>query len=202
MSHTSLSFQDGDNLDELCLKAISESLPSADATDQELAVVAEQGLAGLPETDRARVASAIAVDTNGASAAAILFQMNRVSDCSVAADVSSHVVQPAVAPVNPSQRDKVIKVKMPLIYRLAMPAWGIAASIGLVMGISLLLAKETGPSSVAKSRPSAEVQSARISHDSEHASANSSSIPVLVTVAVVFVALSPLVYRRVRWRAN
>jgi cobalamin biosynthesis Mg chelatase CobN len=202
MSHTSLSFQDGDNLDELCLEAISESLPSADATDRELAVVAEQGLAGLPETDRARVASAIAADTNGASAAAILFQMNRAIGSSVAADVSSHVAQPAVAPINPSQRDKVIKAKMPLIYRLSMPVWGIAASVGLVMGISLLLAQRTGPSFVAKSQPSAEVQSARISHDSEHSSASSSSIAVLVTVTVVFVALSPLVYRRVRWRAN
>jgi hypothetical protein len=56
----------------LLSQALNQSTPVADATDMELAVVAEQGIEGIPESDRDRVLNAIAANRDGEIAAALL----------------------------------------------------------------------------------------------------------------------------------
>lgn len=103
-------------------------------SDEELAVVAEQGVGAIPEEDRERVLNALANNHEGAWAAVdvhvMILREQKMAPAQARAPLSETLRVPAMRQPRRSNR---------LLYVSAVAAWALAASVVLVSGVSLLV---------------------------------------------------------------
>lgn len=115
--------------------ALCDACGNAWASHEEITLVAQSGIKALPEADRDRVLRAIAANVDGAAAA---FDLANIPENEFAFELNNG---------NSSTSQELSRQGPPASYRLAMPTWGLAASVMLVSGIGLLLESGTNPHS-------------------------------------------------------
>ncbi len=167
------------------------------ASHEEIALTAQSGIQALPETDRDRVLRAIA---NNADGAAAVFDLARIPAHEFLNSADSNT-QPIYNQSKLSESRNSLR-----FHYLALPSWGLAASVMLVSGIGLLLdpneatlSRDGGLSETTHHTSQTEAMIQQIEDPKVQ---NDSGFPILLSVFIVAVVgtclLTPFAWRRFR----
>ncbi len=129
-------------------EALCDACDKAWASHEEITVIAQHGIKAIPEADRDRILRAIAANIEGAAAA---FDLANIPENEFALDPTEGSLP---TPQELSSQNS------PTFQRLAMPTWGLAASVMLVSGVGLLLENGSGSQSGSTGSYSTQSQSA------------------------------------------
>ncbi len=190
----------------ILVDALHASCDGAWASHEEIALVAQSGISALPEADRDRVLRAIVSNADGASA---VFELAEISE-----DAATQLGDNRTGSAQwQSQQQKQNQGGFHLFSQIAMPAWGLAASVMLVSGVGLLMESGTGqqpkdtfvPGGMPSGTPGATHASQGQPHETQAGSLEADGgvglslmIPVFLVALICTIALTPVIWRRSR----